>query len=56
VPTNAAAKTINTRELDKLQGEIKTYEAVVTGNVPANKWKLNIPDRLELKIGATIIF
>lgn len=56
VPTNAAAKTINTRELDNLPGKMSIYEATVTGNLPANKWKLNVSDRLELKVGAKIIF
>src|SRR5450759_728016 len=56
VPTNAAAKTINTRALDKLPGEMRIYEATVTGNLPANKWKLNVSDRIELKVGAKIIF
>lgn len=56
VPTNAAAKTINTRELDALPGEMKLYEAVVTGQIPVNKWKLPVPDRLELKVGARVIF
>jgi len=56
VPTNAAAKTINTRELDALPGELRLYEAVVTGQIPVNKWKLPVPDRLELKVGARVIF
>jgi ATP-dependent DNA helicase PIF1 len=56
VPTNAAAKTINTRELDAIPGELRLYEAVVTGQVPVNKWKLPVPDRLELKVGARVIF
>ena len=56
VPTNAAAKTINTRELDALSGELHLYEAVVTGQIPVNKWKLPVPDRLELKVGARVIF
>jgi hypothetical protein len=56
VPTNVAAKKINTRELDVLPGSVQVYEATVTGNLPANKWKLNVSDRLELKIGAKVIF
>ena len=56
VPTNVAAKKINTRELDALPGEVQVYEAAITGHLPANKWKLNVPDRLELKIGAKLIF
>ncbi len=56
VPTNAAAKTINTRELDALPGGLQLFEAVVTGNIPVNQWKLAVPDRLELKVGARVIF
>ncbi len=56
VPTNAAAKSINTRELDKLSGDLRVYEAAVAGQVPVNQWKLPVPDRLELKIGAKVIF
>ena len=56
VPTNKAAKTINTRELSHLPGTEKVYEAVVTGNLQANKWRLPVSDRLELKLGARILF
>jgi energy-coupling factor transporter ATP-binding protein EcfA2 len=56
VPTNLAAKKINIRELDSLPGELQVYEATITGHLPANKWKLPVPDRLELKVGAKIIF
>jgi ATP-dependent DNA helicase PIF1 len=56
VPTNAAAKTINTRELDALPGDLQLYEAVITGNIPVNQWKLAVPDRLELKVGARVVF
>lgn len=56
VPTNAAARSINTRELNELPGELHVYEAAVTGQIPVNKWKLPVSDRLELKIGARVIF
>lgn len=56
VPTNAAAKKINTNKLDSLPGELRTYEAIISGEISANKWKLSIPDRLELKVGAKIVF
>lgn len=56
VPTNQSARTINMRELEGLPGEIRLYEANLGGNVAANKWKLPVPDRLELKIGAKVIF
>ena len=56
VPTNQAAKQINSRELDALPDPLRVYEAHVTGHLPANKWKLTVPDRLELKVGAKVIF
>lgn len=56
LPTNRAAKSINTRELDRIPGAAKLYEAVVTGHLRANQWKLTVPDRLELKVGARIMF
>jgi len=55
VPTNAAAKQINTGKLDALPGQLCIYNAEITGNIPANKWKLPVPDRLELKANAKII-
>jgi len=55
VPTNAAAKQINTRKLDGLPGQLCVYNADIFGKIPANKWKLPVPDRLELKIGAKIL-
>jgi hypothetical protein len=55
VPTNAAAKRINTLKLNDLSGQLHVYNAEITGRVPANKWKLPVPDRLELKVGAKII-
>jgi hypothetical protein len=56
VPTNQRARRINMDELEKLPGEMRLYEANVDGSVPANKWKLPVPDRLELKLGAKVMF
>ena len=56
VPTNQAARTINAHELDQLPGAARLYEATTTGNVPVNKWRLPAPDRLELKVGAKVMF
>ena len=55
VPTNHAAKQINTRKLNTLPGQLFICNAAVSGKIPANKWKLPVPDRLELKINAKII-
>lgn len=56
VPTNKAARTINMRELDRLSGDVRLYEARITGDVPANKWNLTAADRLELKSDAKVVF
>ena len=56
VPTNQSARSINMRELDQLDGQTRLYEARVGGTVAANKWKVAVPDRLELKTGAKVIF
>lgn len=56
VPTNQMARTINSRELDRLPRKVRLYEAIVTGTVPVNKWRLPAPDRLELKVGAKVMF
>ena len=55
VPTNTAAKQINTLKLNDLPGQLYVYNAEITGKVLANKWKLSVPGRLELKVGAKII-
>lgn len=56
VPTNQRARAINMRELDRLEGVPRVYEARVTGTIPVNGWKLPVTDRLELKIGAKVLF
>ncbi len=56
VPTNQSARSINMRELDGLPGESRLYEARVGGTVAANRWRLPVPDRLELKLGAKVVF
>ncbi len=56
VPTNAAAKSINIDRLDKLGTELVTYDATITGNINTNKFRPPVPDRLQLKQGARVIF
>ncbi len=56
VATNAAAHSINSRRLALLPGETKEFEAKVTGDSPAAKWKLTVPQMLELKVGAKVVF
>ncbi len=56
VPTNQSAKKINTSKLDALSAEVRIYQAAITGELSANQWKLTVPDRLELKVGAQVIF
>ncbi len=56
VATNAAAHAINTRKLAQLAGESRGYKAEVTGDAPADKWRLSVPEVLELKVGAKVVF
>ena len=56
VATNAAAHSINAKKLAGLAGDTKTYKADVTGDAPANKWRLPVPEVLELKVGAKVVF
>lgn len=56
MPTNQAARTHNMRALDAIDAPVRLYEARLGGNVPANKWKLPVSDRLELKAGARVVF
>lgn len=56
VPTNQSARSINMRELDGIAGDVRLYEARLGGTVAANKWKLPVADRLELKVKAKVIF
>lgn len=56
VATNAAAHSINAKKLAGISGEAKTYTADVTGDTPASKWRLPVPEVLELKVGAKVVF
>ncbi len=56
VATNAAAHSINARRLAELPGETKSFIANVTGDTPADRWRLSAPERLELKVGAKVVF
>lgn len=56
VATNAAAHSINARRLAQLPGETKSFTAEVTGDTPADRWRLTVPERLELKVGAKVVF
>jgi ATP-dependent exoDNAse (exonuclease V) alpha subunit len=60
VPTNAAAKSINTDRLDQLKGNLVTYNATITGDFPtdtdSHEYHPPAPDRLQLKEGAKVIF
>jgi len=56
VATNAAAHSINSRRLSQLDGQTKGFEAKVNGDTPAEKWRLSVPEKLELKVGAKVVF
>jgi len=56
VPTNAAAKSINTEELDSLDSPLAVFDATTTGRMDLGKDRLQAPARLELKVGAQVLF
>lgn len=56
VPTNAAAKSINTRNLDALETPLRTFDAIVEGRFDVQRDRFQAPHRLEIKEGAQILF
>ena len=56
VPTNAGAKSINEQRLAQLDGSPKSFDAVYSGDLEAGKVRFPAPDRLNLKVGAKVIF
>jgi ATP-dependent exoDNAse (exonuclease V) alpha subunit len=56
VPTNAAAKSINTQQLDSLDAPLRVFEAIVEGKCDAERDRFQAPYRLEIKLGAQVIF
>ncbi len=54
--TNAVADEINMKELNRLATEKQTYLGSLTGNYNASADNLPSPYRLELKVGAQIMF
>ncbi len=56
VPTNRAARAVNAAELRRLPGAAVGYVAEASGELPASRWRLPVPEHLELKPGARVIF
>jgi ATP-dependent DNA helicase PIF1 len=56
VSTNASAHAINSKRLAGLGGETREYTAITEGGDPASKWRLAVPELLELKVGARVVF
>ena len=56
VPTKAAAKTINTQNLEDLQAPLRVFNAIVEGRFDVQRDRFQAPHRLEIKEGAQIIF
>lgn len=56
VPTNAAAKSINTVNLNKIKSNLISYKATISGKMNINKDRPPAPDLLELKVGALVVF
>jgi ATP-dependent DNA helicase PIF1 len=56
VPTNAAAKSINTRNLNALETPLWRFDAIVEGRFDVQRDRFQAPHRLEIKEGAQILF
>ena len=56
VPTNAAARSINTGRLNQLKGKLVRYDAIICGDINVDKPRFPAPDRLQIKEGAMVIF
>ncbi|WP_281413710.1 ATP-dependent DNA helicase [Methylomonas paludis] len=56
VPTKRAAESINRRNLDCLSGELKKYHAQIEGRINLQHDKFPVPDCLELKESAQVLF
>ena len=55
-PTNAAAKSINTRNLNALETPLWRFDAIVEGRFDVQRDRFQAPHRLEIKEGAQILF
>lgn len=51
---NMLADSVNRQKMDELEGEAKSYEAVINGNFPENSYPAE--EHLELKVGTQVMF
>lgn len=56
VPTNAAAKSKNTRKLNGINAPLRIFDAVIEGKFDVRRSHFQAPHRLEIKEGAQILF
>lgn len=56
VPTNAAAKSINTTNLNALETPLLRFDAILEGKFDVRRDRFQAPHRLEVKEGAQILF
>jgi len=56
VPTNAGAKSINEHRLKQLPEAQRSFDAIYDGDLQAGRVRFPAPDRLNLKVGAKVIF
>ena len=56
VPTNAAARSINTQNLNALGAPLRVFDAIIEGKFDVQRDRFQAPHRLEIKEGAQILF
>ncbi len=56
VPTNAAAKSINTQNLNAIAGPLRKFDAIIEGRIHSQRDRFQAPYRLEIKEGVQVLF
>lgn len=56
VPKNAIAKSINDYHLNKIDETLHSFDAIYSGELKQGSTRFQAPDRLQLKVGAKVIF
>jgi len=55
-PDEERGTSINTHNLNKLDSPLREFDAIVTGNLDVERDRFQAPHRLQLKVGAQVMF